>query len=183
MLWQRVDERVLGWVATLPPAFSTEQIYDFPTLPPELFAPLPGLDTRDVGESLRRLADFGFIAGKIDRSGESWWDLRLAPRGLVYLGEWPDLELVASAAALHRVLRALADEAPDEQRDALVRSAGVVGRTVDAVLRDTLSEVAHAGGAEAATLWRRARSLNRIGHPALRHDRRLALSPRSGVRG
>ena len=110
---------------------------------------MPGLDTAEVGASLRRLGDAGFIAGRSDY--ESWWDLRLAPRGLVYLGEWPDLELVASAATLHRVLRAVADEAPPAERAALVRSAGVVGRTVDAVVRDTLGEVAHAGGAEAAT--------------------------------
>jgi hypothetical protein len=44
----------------------------------------------------------------------------------------------------------LADNAPAQERDSLVRSAGVVGRTVDAVVRDTLGEVAHAG-AEAAT--------------------------------
>lgn len=148
-MWQRVDERVLRWVAALPPAFSNQEIYDFPAHPPVPFAALPGLDTAEVGASLRRLADAGFIAGHADY--ESWWDLRFAPRGLVYLGEWPDLELVASAATLHRVLRAVAAEAPAQERDALVRSAGVVGRTVDAVVRDTLGEVAHAGGAETAT--------------------------------
>jgi hypothetical protein len=148
-MWQRVDERVLRWVAGLPPAFSNQEIYDFPAHPPQPFVPLPGLDTAEVGASMRRLSDAGFIAGRSDY--ESWWDLRLAPRGLVYLGEWPDLELVASAATLHRVLRALAEEAPAGERDALVRTAGVIGRTVDTVVRDTLGEVAHAGGADAAT--------------------------------
>ncbi len=150
-VWERVDERVLRWVAELPPAFSNDQIYDFPSHRSEPFAPIPDLNTGEVGAGLRRLADAGFIAGKLDRSGESWWSLRLRPRGLVYLGEWPDLELVASAATLHRALRALAEEAPVAERDALVRSAGVLGRTVDSVVRDTLGEVAHAGGAEAAT--------------------------------
>ena len=38
-----------------------------PTIPAntEPFAPLPGLDTAAVGASLHRLADSGFISGKV----------------------------------------------------------------------------------------------------------------------
>src|SRR5687767_7021575 len=127
-LWERVDERVLRWVAARPPTLTSSEILDFPTNPPQPFALIPELNTDEVGASLRRLHAAGFIGGKNDY--ESWHDLRLGPRGLVYLGEWPDLELVASALTLHRLMRAVADEAPAEEKDALTRAAGVVGRTV-----------------------------------------------------
>jgi hypothetical protein len=148
-LWERVDERVLRWVAALPPAFENDSILDFPTRPPRPFEPITGLDTQEVGEALRRLYEAGFIGGKNDY--DSWYDLRLAPRGLVLLGEWPDFELAASAAALHNVLRAVAEQAPEAERDAIVRAAGVLGRTVDDVVRGTLADVAHAGGEDIAT--------------------------------
>jgi hypothetical protein len=146
-VWERVDERVLTWVATLPPAFTDDVILDFPTRPPAPFAPIEGLDTQEVGEALRRLYDAGFVGGKYDH--DSWWELRLAPKGLIYLGEWPDLELAASALTLHHVLRAVAAQAPADEKDAIIRAAGVIGRTVDGVLRETLTDVAHAGGGAA----------------------------------
>jgi hypothetical protein len=148
-LWDRVDERVLAWVAALPPAFSSSEIHDFSPRPPEPFEPLPDLDTREVGESLRRLHEAGFISG--ESKHDSWWDLRLAPRGLVCLGEWPDIDLVASSITLHRVLLAVAEDAPEAERDVVTRAAGVLGRTVDGVVRDTLAEIAHEGGADLAT--------------------------------
>src|SRR6266540_5509492 len=55
-----------------------------------------------------------------------WSKLRVRASGWIVLGEWPDLERVATAASLHRLLRALADDAPEEERGALVRAAGVV---------------------------------------------------------
>lgn len=151
IVWERVDGRVLRWVASLPPSFTTNEIIELPVHPPIPFDEIPGLDTGEVAAGLRRLVDAGFVAGRGEQMDMLWWDLRLAPRGLVYLGEWPDLELVASAATLHRLLRAVAAEAPRDERDALVRSAGVLGRTVDAVIRDTLSEVAHATGEDIVT--------------------------------
>ena len=150
-VWERVDERVLLWVATLPPAFTNQEPYHFPPQP-HAFAPIEGLNTREVGESIRRLVAAGFVSGvEQDRHGEDWSELRLGPRGLVYLGEWPDVELVASALTFHRLLRAVAEAAPEAERDALTRAAGVLGRTADGVIRETLGEIAHEGGAEAAT--------------------------------
>jgi hypothetical protein len=143
-VWDRVDERVLLWVASLPPSFTSDEILDFPSHSPPQFEPIEGLDTREVGEALRRLYDAGFIRGKNDY--ESWFELRLGPNGLIYLGEWPDIELAASALTLHNLLRAVAEQAPVDDRDAITRAAGVVGRTVDGVIRDTLAEVAHAAG-------------------------------------
>jgi hypothetical protein len=146
--WDRVDDRVLRWVATLPPAFTNQEIVELSVRPPRPFDPIPGLDTQEVGESLRRLGDAGLVSGKTEYG--DWWELRLAPRGLIYLGEWPDVDLVASTVALHRLLNAAAEDALPEERDALRRAAGVVSRTMGDVLRDTLGEVAHRGGEEIA---------------------------------
>lgn len=145
--WQRVDEPVLRWVASLPPSLTTGEILDLSHRAET--SPVEGLEPLEVDRSLRRLLDGGFISGNGDAMN-LWWRLRLAPRGLVYLGEWPDIELVASAATLHRVLRTLAEDAPEDERDAVNRAAGVVARTVDGVLRDTLAEVAHGAGEELA---------------------------------
>jgi hypothetical protein len=43
--------------------------------------------------------------------------------------EWPDLDRVATAASLHQLLRALSEDAPKEDQNALRRAAGVVART------------------------------------------------------
>lgn len=143
--WERVDEQVLRWVATLPPAFTNEEILDFRQRHAhEPFEAIPELSRREVYESLVRLHGGGFIGAKGDF--ESLYDLRLAPRGLVYLGEWPDIELVTSAVTMHRLLRAAAEQAPEEERGALERTAGVLGRTASGVLRDTIGEIAHEAG-------------------------------------
>ncbi len=152
-LWDEVDERVLRWVASLPSPFFEQGTIDFNTREAPPFASIEGLNERQVVESLNRLRGHGFIDGQdagFMGGGETWHDLRARPLGLIYLGEWPDLDLVASAASLHKVLRLAAEDAPDEERTALLRAAGVVGRTVDGVIRDTLSDVAHGAGGEAA---------------------------------
>lgn len=151
-LWEDVDERVLRWVFSLPPSFENMEIIDFPTREPVPFAPIKKLNSRTVTESLQRLHGFGFIDGQ---SGgtlgglEHWHSLRVTYRGLIYLGEWPDLDLVASASTLHHVLQAVAEDAPEEEQKALKRAAGVLGRTADAVVRDTITSVAGSAGAEA----------------------------------
>jgi hypothetical protein len=146
--WERVDERVLHWVATLPPSRSSRVIYDFRSNSEEP-GPIEGLTPPEIDRSLRRLHQERFVNGQCDPLGR-WWRLRLGPVGLVYLGEWPDVELVTSAAMIHRVLRAIAEIAPAGEKDAVTRAAGVVGRTVDGVVRDTLGEIAHDVGSELA---------------------------------
>lgn len=69
--------------------------------------------------------------------------------GWIVLGEWPDLDRIATAASIHRLLRALSDEAPEQERDALRRAAGVVARTADEVVRGTTADVARTLGREA----------------------------------
>jgi hypothetical protein len=80
-LWERVDARVLAWVAELPTSFESNEHFEFPTNPPQPFAPIDGLDTRDVGEALQRLSSARFVDG--ERNYDLWWDLRVGPVGLV----------------------------------------------------------------------------------------------------
>ncbi len=151
-LWDDVDERVLRWVFSRPPSFDNMEVLDFPTRDPVAFEPLEGLDTRTLTESLLRLHGHGLIDGE---SGgtlggiEHWHSLRVTALGLVYLGEWPDLDLVARASTIHHVLRVAAEGAPEQEQSALKRAAGVLGRTADAVVRDTITNVAGSAGAEA----------------------------------
>jgi hypothetical protein len=120
---------------------------------PTPFEAIPDLNSREVDESLRRLLSYGLIDGRASDAMQStaWSSLRLTAQGLIALGEWPDLDRVASAATLHRILHAVADQAEDEDaRSALIRTAGVVSRTSDDVLRSTASELAHDLGKEIA---------------------------------
>jgi hypothetical protein len=151
-VWDEIDDGVLRWVFALPPSFDTHEILDFPINEPIPFGPIPELDTGAVTKSLERLRGHGLIAGECSRwfGGDGWHDLRVTARGLMYLGEWPDLDLVATAASMNQLLRLAAAEAPETDRPVLLRAAGVVGRTVDGVVRGTLAEVAHAGGEEIA---------------------------------
>jgi hypothetical protein len=56
-VWQGVDERVLLWVASLPPSLTSDEILDFPNHPPQPFEPIGGLDTQEVGEALVEIGD------------------------------------------------------------------------------------------------------------------------------
>lgn len=149
--WERVDEPVLRWIATLPPSLGMKS-YHLELREPEPFAELPGLSSRDVHESLLRLRSHRLIDGRESGAmrNSTWSMLRPTASGLIVLGEWPDLDRVATAASLHRLLRALGEEAPDEERGALVQAAGVVSRTADAVLRGTATDIAGTIGREAA---------------------------------
>lgn len=69
--------------------------------------------------------------------------------GLILLGEWPDIDRIASAAGLHRLLTVLSTTAPEEERGPLRRVAGLLGRTADDVLRGALNDVAGPAGREA----------------------------------
>jgi len=109
-------------------------------------SPIDGLSAEEIDAALLRLTGAGFVAGNTDVG--LWWRLRLAPNGLRYFGEWPDVENAVSSATIRRVLRELAEQAPAESRDAVARTAGVVGRTLDGVLRDALAEIAHDAGGD-----------------------------------
>lgn len=145
--WDAVDEPVLRWVQSLPPSMETSELFDLHAARGS--SPIEGLEPGEVDAALQRLVGYGFVAANSDDFG-LWWRLRLAPAGLRYFGEWPDVENAVSAATLRRVVRELADQAPAEQQDAVTRAAGVIGRTADGVLRGTLSEIAHAAGGDLA---------------------------------
>ena len=145
--WERVDERVLRWVSSLPPSQATNKIWDFRDTS-DGDRPFEDIAPGEVDAALHRLQGFGLVAGQSDPGMRLWWRLRVAPRGLVYLGEWPDPALATSSETLRTVLRAIADQAPEDERSALVRAAGLIGRTLDGVLRDTVSDAARDLGAE-----------------------------------
>jgi hypothetical protein len=152
-LWDRVDEPVLRWVASLPPTLAPDRsLLELEIRDPEPFEPNPNLNSAEVHESLKRLVSHGLVDGKATDFMQSttWSRLRVTAFGLIVLGEWPDLDRVATAAALHRLLRALADNAPEEDRSALRRAAGVIGRTGDEIVRGTAADIAGTLGREAA---------------------------------
>jgi hypothetical protein len=144
-LWERVDEPVLRWVATLPP------VMEFALVQLEIREPveeIDGLDSRTVNESLRRLQSHHLIDGEEHQTTHhsTWSKLRLTALGLIVLGEWPDLDRVASAVALRRLLLGAAEEAPDSEKAGLRRAAGAIARVSDDVLRDVITEVAGSAG-------------------------------------
>ncbi len=142
-LWHEVDERVLRWVFSLPPSWEMHS-HDFELVEPAPFDPIPGLDSRQVHESLARVVSFGLIDGDEGPAMQStmWSKLRVTARGMIVLGEWPDLDRVAAAAAIHRLLAALAEGAPSDEQPALRRAAGTVAHLGDDVVRGTAADIA-----------------------------------------
>ncbi len=129
-----VDDLVLRWL------FAQDQNPDWNgrtenlTLRP---APEPQLafdgelDRRQVDEALKRLHSYGLIVGERGATTHYayWSQLRVTADGLILLGQWPDLDRVASAQGLTVLLSELAGEAtdPDDQK-ALRQTAGAVAR-------------------------------------------------------
>jgi hypothetical protein len=149
-IWQEIDEPVLRWVASLPSTLSME-MFELALVEPVPFEAIPGLDSRQVHDALSRLGSHGFIDGRESPSMQKtvWNALRVTAQGLTVLGEWPDLDRVASATAIHRLLGALAEGAPDDEKSALRRAAGVISRTADEVIEGTVADIAASAGREA----------------------------------
>jgi hypothetical protein len=70
-----------------------------------------------------------------------WWRLRVTGLGLQVLGEWPDLDRIASAVSIRNVLVELSNDALPEEQKALKRAAGLLGRTSAEAVRDALAEL------------------------------------------
>jgi hypothetical protein len=152
-LWDRIDEPILRWVASLASVWDPGAArVDLELRDPEPFEPVPGLTSRDLQESLLRLRHHRLIHGTESAAmgNSTWTGLRITAAGLIVIGEWPDLDRVATAASIHRMLLALAEDAPSPDQTALRRAAGVIGRTGDEVLRSTAADVAAAAGEELA---------------------------------
>ncbi len=150
-LWERIDEPVLRWVATLPPSLEMK-LYEFKVSEPEPFAAIDGLQSDEVHMSLHRLLSHGLIDGDPAPPANQaiWGKLRVTAFGWIVLGEWPDLDRVATAASVTSLLRALGDQAPEMERGALLRAAGVISRTADEVVRGTAVDIARTIGREVA---------------------------------
>jgi hypothetical protein len=99
---------------------------------PEPFPHVDGIDSRQAHESLLRLLSAELIGSDHSPTThyESWFKLCVTARGWIVLGEWPDLDRVATAVSIHSLLRALAEDAPEEERPALLRAAGIASRTI-----------------------------------------------------
>jgi hypothetical protein len=145
--WDEVDDVVLRWLFAQDSDPSWEGVTDKlvfrPT--PEPQAAFGGeLDSRQVDEALTRLRDHGLIAG--DRSPTThhvrWWGLRVTADGLIVLGQWPDLDRVASAQGLVVLLSELASDAQDDvDRKALRQAAGAVGRLGEGIIDSTVESL------------------------------------------
>ena len=146
-VWDEVDDRVLRWLlkrdADPDWAGRTDNLVFRPT--PEAQAAFDGdLDARQVDEALARLSGHGLIAG--DRGATThyayWSQVRLTAQGLILLGEWPDLDRVASAQGLVVLLAELADEASDaDDKKALRQTAGAIGRLGEGIVNSTVASL------------------------------------------
>lgn len=142
--WDEIDELVLRWLlAQEADPHWTGMIRDLVMRPePEPQPAFDGeLDALQVDEALTRLAEHGFIAG--DRNETThyaiWSDLRVKADGLIVLGEWPDLNRVATAQSIVALLAELAIEASDpDYKKALRKAAGVVDRLGEDIIGSTL---------------------------------------------
>jgi hypothetical protein len=76
------------------------------------------------------------------RGGSIWSQLRVKADGLIILGEWPDLDRVASAQGVVVLLTELAAETtnPEDQKT-LRRAAGAVGRLGEGIVDSALEAV------------------------------------------
>jgi hypothetical protein len=145
--WDEVDELVLRWLldqdANPDWGGRTDNLMLRPTPEPQdAFA--GELDARQVDEAFTRLRGHDLIAGE---RGETthfayWSQLRIRARGLILLGEWPDLDRVASAHGLTVLLTELANEAQDpDEGKALRQTAGAVGRLGDDIVNSTIESL------------------------------------------
>ncbi len=151
--WTEIDERVLRWLLDQDsnPDWNG-RIKLVVHGEPQPFRDLNGeIDSRQADEALTRLQSYGLIAGV--RTGTVmvafWSGLRLAPRGLILLGEWPDLDRVASLEGLQAVFAGLAKQAEDaDDRTALRRTAGAIGRLGEGIVDSTIESLGEelAGG-------------------------------------
>lgn len=151
-LWDSVDNRVLRWVFDDWGSSLENVVYQFDTRPSEEIPELDGLPGDEFDRSLQRLCEHGLLDGHRSEAMSGnvrWTRLRVTAPGLIVLEEWPDLDRLVSAVGIHELLNALAEAAPEEERGALRKTAGLAGRFGDAVIRATLAQVSGAAGKEA----------------------------------
>ena len=141
--WERVDLPALRFVAECDYAAMWRFDKDGPT------DEISTLTATELDGALQRLEGYGLIRG--DRHETfgyfTWSRLRLRPDGWRVLGEWPPASKADMGAALVEILRALADDASEEESKPVRRAAGSVARLGGRVIFDVAkSEVRRAGG-------------------------------------
>jgi hypothetical protein len=142
-MWERVDLPVLRLVAGCDYAAGWRFDRQEPT------EEIPVLTGTELDSALRRLEGYDLIQGRRrEASGYfMWWRLRPTPDGWRVLGEWPPASEADMGAALVEILRALADDANEEEAKPLRRAAGSFGRLAGRVVFDVAkSEIRRAGG-------------------------------------
>lgn len=150
-LWDDIDEPVLRWVHALPPILEQERTYEMAIREPVECHDIPGLRSDDVHASLVRLLDHKLISAENTHhsAGARWYSLRVSVQGLVVLGEWPDLDRVASVASLQLLLQEFAEASEtSEEKTALRRAVGAIGRIGEDIVKGTWTSVAGGVGSE-----------------------------------
>lgn len=141
-----------------PPTLEETEILDFALTEPDPFSPLDGIDTQQVSEALYRLPSADLITADYENYGRSasWWHLRVAPLGLKVLGEWPDVERIASAVGIRELFLHLAYAARPHNQPPLRRAAGLVARTSgEIVAPNDHNPVERRDEGSAMTAWER----------------------------
>ena len=143
-VWERSDLPVLRFVAELDYSLQWRFERGEPT------DELPDFKGEELDAALRRLEEHGLIeaGGRSETIGYfTWWRLRPTPDGWRVLGEWPPTSEADMGAALVHILRAMAEEAGDEDAKPLRRAAGSVGKLAGNVVFDVAKgELERAGG-------------------------------------
>jgi hypothetical protein len=144
--WTEIDEPILRWFLEREedPEW-TGRLHLTMRPQPEPLPEFGGLDNMQVDAALVRLQDHMLISGeRTETTGYARWSwLRLRAEGLILLGEWPDLDQIASAIGLQTLIAALADDVDDaEDRRSLRQTAGAVGRLGEGVIEETIASIA-----------------------------------------
>ena len=102
------------------------------------------MDSEHLDQALVRLLEHGLVDGKRQETigFASWTGLRVTARGMQVLGEWPDLDQLASAVGVKMLLNELAKSAPNEEQSSLRRMVGVIGDVGEGVAMSTLNATA-----------------------------------------
>jgi hypothetical protein len=145
--WDEFEAVVLRWVLDHGDKGTGELPHDSA----EPFGAIPELSEAEVAQALKRLHQYGLVAGEESAtfSFERWRELRPTADGLRVLGEWPPAEAAAVNVALARILRAFADTAAvlPEEKTAARRAAGTLASLAGDVVMDVAQgEMRQLGG-------------------------------------
>jgi hypothetical protein len=150
-LWDHLDGPVLRWVYGLPSILEQDVMYELATRHPVDSDEIAGVRSNEVHDALVRLCDHELIAGEcsLRPGGADWYALRVTAGGLVVLGDWPDVDRVASVSSLQLLLQQFAaDSEDDDERTLLRRAAGAIGRIGAELVKGTWTNVASGVGRE-----------------------------------